>query len=56
MFKTECRTCHKSVALNAKFCPNCGDQNPTGLSAKEWAALIVMGLIILAGVTLYHSI
>ncbi|MCE7042693.1 hypothetical protein [Dyadobacter sp. CY312] len=34
-----CRTCKQQVSYNAKFCPNCGEREPSAFVYK-WSTII----------------
>lgn len=45
---TQCKTCSKEIASNAKSCPNCGAKNKKAIYKRPWFIVVVFLIIVLA--------
>ncbi|WP_455538688.1 Ltp family lipoprotein [Terrisporobacter sp.] len=43
---TQCKTCSKEIAVNAKVCPNCGAKNKKVFYKRPWLIILVLLIII----------
>lgn len=45
---TQCKTCSKEIASNAKSCPNCGAKNKKAIYKRPWFIVVAFLIIVLA--------